>query len=322
MSKTGVTDPSTPTSVGAEANVVAMDRTGAQAATELSALDMAPPSELREYGGIDPLTGVMDRAGFDAAIEREVARAGRHGEELTLVLLNLDLFTSLNETYGPDTGDAVLRRVGDALLRIARESDTPARFKGDEFAILLPACKRHESFTTVNRIRNAIAAVESPRPISVSAGVATYPAHAHTPEGLVKAAGEALYEAKLAGRDRARRSTRGSLYRANERRAALGKPPVPRLKDRRKNAPAGKPVALAPKPVPALLVTAKPPPAAIVVKPEPEHRPEPVESVTTEPHPETMLVTAKPPPADAQVTLNYSVVEAQLRQIATARMAS
>jgi diguanylate cyclase (GGDEF)-like protein len=246
-------------------------------------------------------------------------------------MLNLDHFGSLNETYGQEVGDAILRRVGDALLRAARESDTPARYTGDEFAVLLPACPRHESFKAAARMRELVSAVESVRPITISAGIATYPAHAHTPEGLVRAAGEALYEAKLAGRDRVMRSTRGSLYRSNERRQTLGKDQVARLHDRRKSAPAPTKIVKR-EPVAAavteprssrMLVTAQPPPAAQpVTKPKPEPQPEVVETVNAEASPTTMLVTAQPPPASvAKTTLNYSEVEARLRQIATARIA-
>ena len=182
--------------------------------------------QVQRMAETDALTGVANRRAFEAALEREVARALRYGEELTLVMLDIDHFKSLNDTYGHQAGDEVLRRVGAAIRLACRESDTASRYGGEEFAVLLPACPRNQAFAAAARLRKLISQIDSVAPITVSAGIATYPAHAHTPEGLVRAADEALYESKRAGRDRTTRSTRGAYYRSNERRKVLGKPPV------------------------------------------------------------------------------------------------
>lgn len=180
--------------------------------------------QVQEMAETDALTGVANRRAFEVAIEREVARAMRYGDELTLVMLDIDQFKNLNDTFGHQAGDEVLRKVGAAIRMYSRESDTAARYGGEEFAILLPSCTRRQSFSAAGRLRKLISQIDTVAPITVSAGIAGYPAHAHTAEGLVRAADEALYESKRAGRDRATRSTRGTYYRSNERRRALGKP--------------------------------------------------------------------------------------------------
>jgi two-component system cell cycle response regulator len=182
--------------------------------------------QVQKMAETDALTGVANRRAFETALEREIARSMRYGEELTLIMLDIDHFKNLNDTYGHQAGDEVLRKVGAAIRLYSRESDTAARYGGEEFAILLPSCTRRQSFTAASRLRELISQIDAVAPITVSAGIATYPAHAHTAEGLVRAADDALYESKRAGRDRATRSTRGAYFRSNERRRALGKPPV------------------------------------------------------------------------------------------------
>jgi diguanylate cyclase (GGDEF)-like protein len=182
--------------------------------------------QVQKLAETDSLTGVANRRSFELAIENELLRAKRYGKELTLVMLDLDHFKRLNDNFGHQAGDDVLRQVGAALRTFSRESDTPARYGGEEFMVLLPDCPRQEAFTAAARLRKMIAAIESPTPITVSAGLASYPAHAHSTKGLIHAADEALYAAKRGGRDRAVRSTRGSYFRSSLRRKALGLPPA------------------------------------------------------------------------------------------------
>ena len=158
--------------------------------------------EVQRMADTDALTGVANRRTFEAAMEREVSRSARSGEELTLVLLDLDHFKSLNDSFGHQAGDEMLRKVGAVLSDACRASDTPARYGGEEFALVLPTCGKAEAFETAERLRDLIAAVDSPRPITVSAGVATYPLHGVTASDLVKAADEAMYESKAEGRNR------------------------------------------------------------------------------------------------------------------------
>lgn len=167
--------------------------------------------QVQRMADIDALTGIPNRRSFETAIEREVSRSTRSGEELTLILLDLDHFKSLNDTFGHQAGDEMLRQVGAVLSEACRASDTPARYGGEEFAVVLPTCGKAEAFETAERLRQLIAAVDSPTAMTVSAGVATYPLHGVTAADLVKAADEALYESKAEGRNRTTISSRKLL---------------------------------------------------------------------------------------------------------------
>ena len=159
----------------------------------------------------DALTGVANRRAFEKAIQRDVSRATRSGEQLTLLMVDLDYFKQLNDLFGHQAGDEVLRRVGAVLRTACRESDVPARYGGEEFAVLLPNCRKDEAFAAAQRLRGLIAGIDAPVPISASAGVATYPVNATTPEDLVAAADEALYQSKKMGRNRTTLSPRRVL---------------------------------------------------------------------------------------------------------------
>ena len=160
----------------------------------------------------DALTGVANRRSFEKAITRDVSRSIRSGESLTLVMIDLDYFKQLNDLFGHQAGDEVLRRVGAVLRKACRESDVPARYGGEEFAVLLPGCSQIEAFVAAERLRDLIARIEGPLPISASAGVATYGVHATTADGLVAAADEALYHSKRMGRNRSTISPRRVLH--------------------------------------------------------------------------------------------------------------
>ncbi len=156
----------------------------------------------------DPLTQLPNRRAFEETLERELARAERTGEQLTLLMLDLDHFKDLNDRHGHLRGDEVLAAVGRCLADNARGFDTPARYGGEEFAVILPACTWRESLAVGDRLRRRLSNLQLPEPLTASAGVATFPVHATDLQGLVEAADEALYESKRAGRDRITRSNR------------------------------------------------------------------------------------------------------------------
>jgi diguanylate cyclase (GGDEF)-like protein len=164
--------------------------------------------QVQRMADTDALTGIANRRTFQSLLEREVSRAARNGEQVTLVMIDLDHFKAINDTHGHQTGDEVLRITAQTLAKICRDFDVPARYGGEEFAAILPSCSSKESLVVAERLRKSISEADMPIPVTASAGVATFPAHASDPEKLIAAADEALYESKRAGRDRVTRSRR------------------------------------------------------------------------------------------------------------------
>ena len=158
----------------------------------------------------DSLTGIANRRLFDESLSRETARSQRLGTPLSLVVLDIDHFKQINDTFGHQTGDAVLREMADALVASTKGYDVAARFGGDEFVLLLPGCACVDALGVAERVRAEVASRTDAATITVSAGVATMPDNAVDGERLVSAADAALYEAKRHGRDRAERSQRSN----------------------------------------------------------------------------------------------------------------
>ena len=124
---------------------------------------------------------------------------------MSLVLFDLDKFKDLNDTHGHRAGDEVLRLVAQTIQRESRTYDLAARYGGEEFALILPSSDSRRAMETAERIRSAIGAIDTidtPVPVTCSAGVATFPLHAVDAETLVKTADRALYHSKNTGRDR------------------------------------------------------------------------------------------------------------------------
>ena len=158
--------------------------------------------QVQRLAATDGLTKIANRRTFEATLEREVARATRSAEHVSLVMVDIDHFKALNDTHGHQAGDEVLRNVAAALSCECRDFDTPARYGGEEFAIILPGCGPDEARDIAERLRGSVSAAPSIVPITASAGVATYPSHAGDADTLVRAADEALYRSKHAGRNR------------------------------------------------------------------------------------------------------------------------
>lgn len=158
--------------------------------------------QVQRLAATDGLTKIANRRTFESTLDREVARATRSAEHVSLVMVDIDHFKSLNDNHGHQVGDEVLRNVAAALSCECRDFDTPARYGGEEFAVVLPGCGQEEAMVIAERLRRAVAAAPSIVPITASAGVATFPGHAGDSDTLVRAADDALYESKRAGRDR------------------------------------------------------------------------------------------------------------------------
>ena len=147
----------------------------------------------------DPLTGLANERTVGRILELEVARAGRQGSELSFAIFDVDDFQATNREGGSDAGDDVLRRVASALAESVRLVDTVGRIGGDEFVLVAPGSG---GLTVAQRIVATIASQPpiAGRPISVSAGVARFPADATDVETLIAAAKDGLAKARAEGR--------------------------------------------------------------------------------------------------------------------------
>ena len=113
--------------------------------------------QVQRLAATDGLTKIANRRTFESTLEREVARATRSAEHLSLVMVDLDYFKALNDTHGHQAGDEVLRNVAAALSCECRDFDTAARYGGEEFVVILPGCNADEAFVIAERLRAAVA---------------------------------------------------------------------------------------------------------------------------------------------------------------------
>jgi len=147
---------------------------------------------------------------------KEIERASRFGRPLSLLMLDLDHFKSVNDTYGHPRGDAVLVELASRIRAQIREVDTLARYGGEELVLLLPETDATGAALTAARVCQVVRGRtfgrddEPPLTVTVSVGVAVFPTAGVSAAALLRAADEALYDAKRAGRDRWAMSTRVS----------------------------------------------------------------------------------------------------------------
>jgi len=156
----------------------------------------------------DALTGIANRRHFEWRLSEEIERARRYKYPLSMLMLDLDHFKQVNDSYGHQIGDIVLQQVAQRLRRILRRTDFLARYGGEEFIALAPQTPADRALILAERLRQVIA--ESPIPvadnlqihITISIGVAVFPDHAQNESELIGAADAALYKAKQTGRNR------------------------------------------------------------------------------------------------------------------------
>jgi two-component system, cell cycle response regulator len=158
--------------------------------------------EVQRMAETDPLTGLANRRVFEKALEREIARASRTGQPVSLLMLDADHFKQYNDRFGHRAGDDLLQSLAHALVEHSRGFDTVARYGGEEFAVILPECSAEEAHAVAERLRLVSSAVEGRSPVTLSGGVATFPVHGRDSATLIEAADAALYESKRSGRDR------------------------------------------------------------------------------------------------------------------------
>jgi diguanylate cyclase (GGDEF)-like protein len=163
---------------------------------------------LRAQAVRDPLTGLFNRQYLDETLLRELRQSRRRKAPLSLGMLDIDHFKIFNDTYGHAAGDEVLKELGKLLRDTVRTSDIACRYGGEEFVLVLLDADLAAALPSVERIfleikrKQCVYRGQTLPSITLSAGLAQYPVHGTSPEELLRAADEAMYAAKNAGRDR------------------------------------------------------------------------------------------------------------------------
>lgn len=167
----------------------------------------------RRQAVTDEATGLFNNRRLLEVIDEEVLRCKRLDQVLGLLMLDIDDFKQINDTFGHLQGDLVLQLVAQVLRDSSREIDEPARYGGDELAVALPGTDLEGAFHLAERVRERIMALDIPRTegpgtlnVTASLGVAAMPANADDKDGLIAAADGALYQAKWTGKNRTERA--------------------------------------------------------------------------------------------------------------------
>lgn len=164
---------------------------------------------LKNLAIIDELTGVYNRREFNLQLKNELERSQRYSHCFTLLLLDIDHFKKLNDTYGHQVGDEALRIIAALLKQEFRDLDRVARYGGEEFVVILPETSSSIAYAVAERIRQVIAAYPLPIDnkeqtinVTVSGGLATFPKDGESEEALIHNADQALYAAKRSSRNK------------------------------------------------------------------------------------------------------------------------
>ena len=156
----------------------------------------------------DPLTGLMNRKGFMTAIEKAVAEFGSSESPLSLLILDIDHFKNINDTYGHSVGDKVIKVVADSITKYTRGKDTACRYGGEEYAVLLPETEQKGALIVAEKIRRMIETIklkktgsgESLSRMTISVGIASFVSGLNINDFIDKA-DAALYQSKNSGRN-------------------------------------------------------------------------------------------------------------------------
>lgn len=180
-------------------------------ANSINAMASAMNSKIEQFKSLsitDALTGLNNRHRFDEIMHQEIERVQRYGTRVSLLMIDIDHFKNVNDTFGHQKGDMVLRKIGHILRECVRSVDIPCRYGGEELTIIMPESDGEEALKMAERIRQTIAKTdfrenaEGPEIVTVSIGVAGCPTKSCTLPEFVHAADSALYEAKGSGRNR------------------------------------------------------------------------------------------------------------------------
>jgi len=160
---------------------------------------------VKQLAYLDGLTGIFNRRFFELRIMEEIERARRFGAGMSVIMADIDHFKRLNDEFGHLLGDEVLRQVSSLFHQQVRKIDVVCRYGGEEFAILLTQTNAEQALTVAEKLRKIVEGWQFPgvpRTVTISAGVAAYPDHGTTRDGLMRGADSGLYAAKQAGRNR------------------------------------------------------------------------------------------------------------------------
>jgi diguanylate cyclase (GGDEF)-like protein len=179
----------------------------------VSLANSAAVRRLEELATTDALTGCLNKRVFLEELEKKRRSAQRFGRKVSLLMTDIDHFKSVNDTYGHATGDVVLKRLGEILRELKRDTDTVSRFGGEEFCVLCEETDTRGAVQLGNRIREALEAEVfhtelGKLTVTLSVGVATYPQDADDSGGLFEASDKALYAAKHGGRNQVRSASK------------------------------------------------------------------------------------------------------------------
>ncbi len=173
---------------------------------------------VEQSASVDALTKLYTRGHFSQRFETEVRRAKNYGHSLSILILDIDHFKRINDTYGHPAGDIILSRLGEILRQSVRSSDIAARFGGEEFVVIMTSSNKQQALSFGENLRKTIEAAsfkipgrDSPLGITISGGVATFPKDGDTTADLLRVADKALYEAKQRGRNRIVQTTEYGL---------------------------------------------------------------------------------------------------------------
>ena len=163
-------------------------------------------TKLREQAIRDPLTNLFNRRYLEETLERELARAGRENYSVCVMMIDLDHFKRVNDTYGHEAGDEVLKALAMTLSEECRRGDFACRFGGEEFVVVMPNINLTTAYERAESMRQSLNSLHVPYgqyklTITISMGIACFPINGETREAVLRAADQAMYGAKEAGRD-------------------------------------------------------------------------------------------------------------------------
>lgn len=163
--------------------------------------------QLRDLAIRDPLTNLFNRRYLEEMLDKELTKAERKSYPVSLIMMDIDNFKRINDTYGHEAGDKALQTLADFMLSRIRTSDTACRFGGDEFVIVMPEAAIGLAYERGEKLRQEVEALPMrdagmTEPLTISAGISVFPAHGPTRGELLRSADQALYQAKSQGRNR------------------------------------------------------------------------------------------------------------------------